>query len=67
VAERIRSSVAGTPFPLEGSAQSIPITVSIGIAESPGVEIPAAFLKRADQALYLSKNSGRNRVTAAAA
>ncbi|MDI9849574.1 PleD family two-component system response regulator [Rhodoblastus sp. 17X3] len=67
VAERIRSSVAGTPFPLEGSAQSIPITVSIGLAESPGVEIPAAFLKRADQALYLSKNSGRNRVTAAAA
>jgi PleD family two-component response regulator len=41
--------------------------VSIGVASSMGGESSDAFLRRADQALYLSKNAGRNRVTAAAA
>jgi two-component system, cell cycle response regulator len=67
VGERIRAAVAGTPFPLENDAQSISVTVSIGVADSPGDEQPNALLKRADQALYRSKNTGRNRVTSAAA
>jgi two-component system, cell cycle response regulator len=67
VGERIRTAVAGTPFPIDNGAEKIQITVSIGVADSPGAEIPAALLKRADQALYVSKNGGRNRVTAAAA
>ncbi|MDR3449948.1 MAG: diguanylate cyclase, partial [Alphaproteobacteria bacterium] len=67
VGERIRAAVAGNPFPLDNGAQSIRITVSIGVADSPGAELPGALLKRADQALYLSKNGGRNRVTTAAA
>jgi two-component system cell cycle response regulator len=64
VAERVRAAVAAAPFPVQGGAQSLPITVSIGVAESHGDGAPEALFKRADQALYLAKSSGRNRVTA---
>jgi two-component system cell cycle response regulator len=66
VAERIRSCIAGAPFAI-GGEKSIPVTVSIGVAASHGGENPEALLKRADQALYFAKKSGRNCVTAAAA
>jgi diguanylate cyclase len=39
------------------------ITVSIGVAEYRPVEPVDAFINRADQALYISKQKGRNRVT----
>jgi two-component system cell cycle response regulator len=64
VAERVRAAVAGAPFPVQGGARSLPITVSIGVAESHGGGTSEALFKRADQALYLAKSSGRNRVTA---
>ncbi|MCI4677901.1 PleD family two-component system response regulator [Rhodoblastus acidophilus] len=67
VGERIRAAVAGTPFPVKSGDRAIPITVSIGVADSLGGEPIDALLRRADQALYLSKNAGRNRVTATAA
>jgi two-component system cell cycle response regulator len=67
VGERIRAAVAGAPFPIEQGARAIAVTVSIGIAESAGDDTPEALFHRADRALYQSKNSGRNRVTAAAA
>ena len=67
VGERIRAAVAGNPFPLDNGDQSIRITVSIGVTDLPGAELPTSLLKRADQALYRSKNGGRNRVTVAAA
>ncbi len=67
VGERIRAAVANALFPIEKGARSIPITVSIGVAHSNGEDTPDALFKRADQALYVSKNAGRNRVTAAAA
>lgn len=61
LAERIRISVAGMKF-TRGSI-SISATCSIGLAEwSP--EAPN-LLDRADQALYASKQGGRNRVTLA--
>jgi two-component system cell cycle response regulator len=64
VAERVRATVAAAPFPIRGGAEALAITVSIGVAESHGDELPEALFKRADQALYLSKSGGRNRVTA---
>ncbi len=67
VGERIRSAVAAAPFSLTGDERAIAVTVSIGIADSVGGESVADLLRRADQALYLSKNSGRNRVSAKAA
>ncbi len=67
VAERVRSAVAATPFPIENGARAIPVTISIGIADRGGDSNADALYRRADQALYASKNSGRNRVTASAA
>jgi diguanylate cyclase (GGDEF)-like protein len=52
--------------PVDTSSGPLRITVSIGLA-APGAEEPlSALLRRADQALYESKNNGRDRVTVAA-
>jgi len=67
IGERIRAAVAASPFAIEKGARAIPVTVSIGVAASARGDTPDALFKRADRALYLSKNSGRNRVTASAA
>lgn len=62
VGERIRKAVAGTPFLLP-DGKEIPVTVSIGVACYPacGGSAPELF-ERADQALYIAKQAGRNRV-----
>ncbi|MCK6545507.1 diguanylate cyclase [Myxococcota bacterium] len=59
-AEKIRRMVEATPFAYED--RQIPVTVSIGIAQMRQHREPAAFIKAADEKLYLAKNSGRNRV-----
>lgn len=41
------------------------ITFSCGVAELGGEEQPPEAIKRADQAMYLAKRSGKNRVVAA--
>jgi diguanylate cyclase (GGDEF)-like protein len=43
------------------------ITVSIGVATLRAGQTPQAWIKRADQALYQAKRSGRNRVVVAEA
>jgi len=62
-AERIRREVAGTSFVLPDGVE-INLTVSIGVASYPdsasGTE---ELIAHADQALYLAKQAGRNRVT----
>jgi two-component system cell cycle response regulator len=66
IAERLRSDVEKTAFTTR--AGSIPVTVSIGLAQWRGASDAAdALIKRADQALYTAKRSGRNRVVASAA
>ena len=67
IAERLRARVERGLFTIEGGQKAIPVTVSIGCAESNGDSSPDALFKRADRALYRSKEEGRNRVTAAAA
>lgn len=68
VAERLRRHVAGAPFPIRGGAERIDVTVSIGVAVSEmGADTADRLLKRADEALYKAKQTGRNRVMAAAA
>lgn len=60
VAERIRQSIAATPVPFDNS--EVQLTISIGLAEAmDGVE-SKLVIEAADAALYLAKNSGRNRV-----
>ncbi len=60
--ERLRSAVENTSFDVDGT--SISSTVSIGIASFPD-EVGNVFdlLDKADQALYVCKRSGRNKVT----
>jgi diguanylate cyclase (GGDEF)-like protein len=62
VMERLREQVAQTPLVLD-DGRSVHVTVSIGIAAvidpAEGVE---PLLKRADDALYVAKRNGRNRV-----
>lgn len=61
VAERVRRSVADSAFPVGGAAVSVPVTVSIGVAESLGAHDTAdKIVKRADEALYRAKETGRN-------
>jgi two-component system, cell cycle response regulator len=68
VAERLRRRIAADPFAINAGGNSIPVTISIGIAALRGAEDNAAsVLKRADQALYRAKRDGRNRVVPDAA
>lgn len=61
VAERLRKKVEALPF--EANSQAVPATISIGIAKiMPDMPDLDALLVRADHALYLAKNGGRNRV-----
>jgi diguanylate cyclase (GGDEF)-like protein len=61
VAERIRHAVAEAPFTTE--AGRLPCTVSIGVATYPDDgRTMDALLARADRALYLAKEGGRNKV-----
>ncbi len=61
VAERLRGFIADEPFKAEGL--SLPVTVSIGVTASHGgTDSVATMLKRADDALYEAKRTGRNRV-----
>lgn len=80
--EDLRSRIADLPFTVRKLARplnkpknksrkqsnhnSIPVTVSIGIAEKTGrYNHPEAVMKQADQALYKAKHAGRNRVCTA--
>ena len=68
VADRIRRDVASLPFPIMGGAESLTITVSVGVAASGGNgDNPDALLKRADEGVYEAKSRGRNQVIARAA
>jgi len=63
VGERMRKAVEGYKFVYEG--QHIPVTISVGICVLPNPAVKDAndIVSLADQALYKSKNGGRNRVT----
>jgi two-component system cell cycle response regulator len=68
VAERIRLHVAGAPFRVAGGETLLSVTISIGVAACTGEgDTPEGLIKRADEAVYEAKASGRNRVIAKAA
>jgi two-component system cell cycle response regulator len=67
-AQRIRASIANTPFAL-ASGEMLPISVSIGVATLDDFErdhaiegVAQQLVAQADTALYQAKESGRNRV-----
>jgi diguanylate cyclase (GGDEF)-like protein len=60
IGERIRELVGATD--VEFDQRGIPVTCSIGVAVTGQVEMADALIRRADQALYRAKETGRNRV-----
>jgi two-component system, cell cycle response regulator len=68
VSERLRHSIETTPFGVSRPPHALNLTISIGIASAQGSQDTVdALLRRADQALYRAKKTGRNKVVAAAA
>lgn len=63
IAERLRKTIESTHLKTRGEA--IQVTASIGIAErSADMADPAVLIRLADKAMYVAKNSGRNKVYA---
>jgi diguanylate cyclase (GGDEF)-like protein len=63
LAERIRATIADLPFRGVTGSQPVQLTVSIGVAGLPAnAKSKSELIERADQALYLAKEEGRNRV-----
>ncbi len=70
VAERLRHEIANAKFNLNAGRDELGVTVSIGIASTengPEEDSAQKLIKRADEALYEAKSSGRNRVIKSAA
>lgn len=65
VAESLRRALGGSPMTI-GDASAV-VTCSIGIATFDGDPGPAALMRRADDALYSAKRTGRDRVVLAPA
>jgi diguanylate cyclase (GGDEF)-like protein len=64
IVERARKSVEDDAIVVGGNI--LRITISVGVAERRAGETRDALIARADEALYVAKNSGRNRVELAA-
>lgn len=62
VAERLRKCVAEPPINTDGGALTITVSVGVGILDKECPDLDH-LLQRADQALYVSKQAGRNRVS----
>ncbi len=63
IAERGRKIIEERPFKISAEPGSVQCTVSIGVASFNHADDTAeTLLKRADEALYKAKNSGRNKV-----
>ena len=62
LAERFRAAIGVTP--VEVSGFSIPVTMSFGVAGTWDMSEASGLFKKADEALYLAKERGRNRVEA---
>jgi diguanylate cyclase (GGDEF)-like protein len=60
IVERLRELVASSHQSFEG--QSIPVTMTFGVAQFAADENWHAIVARADEALYRGKTDGRNRV-----
>lgn len=60
MANRIREAIASSSVPVD--EQPVCATISIGVSEIQGKESIDRLLQRADEALYLAKTRGRNRV-----
>jgi two-component system cell cycle response regulator len=66
VAERLRDRVANSPIADGNAGAPIRFTVSIGLTGLQEEDLTLeSMIRRADQALYTAKRTGRNRVVPA--
>ena len=63
-ADRLRQRVAKQAIALQ-DGRTVPVTISLGVAQLRAHESLDGFISRADTALYLAKENGRNQVRAA--
>jgi diguanylate cyclase (GGDEF)-like protein len=61
-AERLRKRIEATQITVGG--ETVPITMTLGVADYAGEPDSLVGIKRADDALYLGKHHGKNRVVA---
>jgi diguanylate cyclase (GGDEF)-like protein len=67
VAYRIKDAVKSQQFYPVPGGKAVSLTISIGVAQYAPPEDIASFVQRADKAMYVSKQKGRNRVSTLAA
>ena len=68
VGERLRAIIEDTPFKISEGDGNITVTASIGLTSvTSGEDSIGSLMKRADDALYKAKKSGRNQVVTIAA
>ncbi|HBK90545.1 MAG TPA: PleD family two-component system response regulator [Parvularcula sp.] len=70
VAERLRNEISQQKVSINGGREEVAVTVSIGISsteDGPKDDSAQKLIKRADEALYVAKTGGRNRVITGAA
>jgi len=60
ICNRIRTFVAGSP--VKSNGVTVPITISMGVTSPMSGDTRDSLIARADKALYLAKNGGRNQV-----
>lgn len=64
VAEKIRSQLEAKLWLVKGGPRMKQVTASFGVAQLRRDESSASLIRRTDAKLYVSKSSGRNKVTA---
>lgn len=62
LAERIRSIMGRMVHPMDDQPVTCTVSAGVAVAEKPGLSLDT-LIRKADNALYLSKRSGRNRVS----
>ncbi len=64
IAERLRVQIGNRHFSCANSENSFRITISLGLTSTETFDNPTTdqILQKADEALYLAKNAGRNKV-----
>lgn len=67
MAEQVRQAVEALQLRHEGSSSALVLTVSVGVASGKALfgQAPESLVAQADQALYMAKREGRNRVSLA--
>ncbi len=65
LAERLRKCICEERMQVAETSLSVTLSMGVAVSASEGEEDHEAIIHRADAALYVAKNSGRNRVVAA--